>query len=172
MKRSTRPIVFLTTSGTKAFGYRAELLPQVCNLYLRARDIGVLKPSQFHIADKSEILIRALAETGIIALVDEVTGYQTIRPQDALQQYLEAVIRRELAAWVKRFPDEFYENIYKLHGWHWPGMTKNRYSVVAHYTRDLVYERIGPGVLDELEKKSPKTATGNRKNVSVRPHHI
>ena len=26
-----------------------------------------------------------------------------------------------------------------------PGMKKNRYSVVAYYTRDLVYERLAPG---------------------------
>ncbi|MFM8331872.1 MAG: P63C domain-containing protein [Candidatus Methylumidiphilus sp.] len=69
-----------------------------------------------------------------------------------------------LAAWAKRFPDEFYENIYKLKGWQWPGMGKNRYSVVAHYTRDLVYARLGPGILKELEEKTPKDESGNRKN--------
>jgi hypothetical protein len=38
--------------------------------------------------------------------------------------YLEQLIRKELAAWAKKFPDEFYENIYKLKGWPWPGMKK------------------------------------------------
>ena len=52
--------------------------------------------------------------------------------------YLEQLIRKELAAWAKKFPDEFYENIYKLKGWPSSGMRKNRFSVVAHYTRDLV----------------------------------
>lgn len=162
--RSTKPIAFMLPGGGKAFGYRAEMLPQVCNIYLAARDKAILLPSQMHIADKAEILIRALAETGIIALVDEATGYQEIRPQDALQAYLEKVISRELAAWVKKFPDEFYENIYKLKNWHWLGMGKNRYSVVGHYTRDLVYERLGPGVLAQLEAKSPKDEEGKRPN--------
>jgi hypothetical protein len=161
---STTPISFALQGGGNAFGYRAELLPQVCNVYLAARDAEKLLPSQFHIADRAEILIRALAETGIIALVDEATGYQEVRPQDALQKYLEAVISRELAAWVKRFPDEFYENIYKLKSWPWPGMGRNRYSVVGTYTRDLVYERLGPGILKELEARSPKDDDGNRKN--------
>lgn len=164
IERSTKPIVFVTPGGTKAYGYRAEVLPQVCNIYLAARDKGLLKPSQTHIVEKAQILVRALAETGIIALVDEATGYQAVRPHDALQKYLELVIRRELAAWAKRFPDEFYENIYKLKNWPWPGMGKNRYSVVAHYTNDLVYERLGPGVLDELKLKSPKDNAGQRKN--------
>jgi hypothetical protein len=74
------------------------------------------------------------------------------------------LIRKELAAWVKKFPDEFYENIYKLKGWAWPGMGKNRYSVVGHYTNDLVFERLAPGLLEELKKKTPKDDKGNRPN--------
>jgi hypothetical protein len=108
--------------------------------------------------------MRGLAHVGIIALVDEATGYQEVRPKDALQAFLEKIIAKELAAWAKKFPDEFYENIYKLKGWPWPGMKKNRYSVVAHYTRDLVYERLAPGLLQELERKSPKSESGNRSN--------
>lgn len=44
------------------------------------------------------------------------------------------------------------------------GMQTNRFSVVAHYTRDLVYERLGPAVLRELESKSPKDERGYRPN--------
>jgi P63C domain-containing protein len=89
---------------------------------------------------------------------------RAFRPQDALQIFLEKVISRKLAAWVKRFPDEFYENIYKLKGWQWPGMGKNRFSVVGHYTRDLVFDRLGPGVLEELERLTPKNESGYRPN--------
>ena len=78
--------------------------------------------------------------------------------------YLGKLIRKELAAWAKKFPDEFYENIYKLKGWTWGGMKKNRYRVVAHYTRDLVYERIAPMLLEELETNGPPDEKGNRPN--------
>lgn len=145
-------------------GYDAAILPAVCNVWLRAREHGKLQAQQLPKAQKAEILLRALAETGIVALIDEATGYERVRPQNALQAYLEMLVRKELAAWVKRFPDEFYENIYKLKGWVWPGMGKNRYSVVSHYTRDLVYERLAPGVLEELERLTPKDARGNRSN--------
>lgn len=157
-------IEFLTPKGTKAFGYAAEMLPRVCEVYLQAREGLALDKRQEHVAAQAEILVRALAQVGIVALVDEATGYQGVRPQDALQKYLELIIRKELAAWAKRFPDEFYENIYKLKGWIWPGMGKNRYSVVGKCTRDLVYERLGAGVLKELELKTPKDEEGNRKN--------
>ena len=157
-------IEFQTAKGNKAFGYSAELLPKVCEVFLKARSAEKLAPTQHHIAMQAEILILGLANTGIVALVDEATGYQNIRPRDALQAYLEKIISKELAAWIKKFPDEFYENIYKLKGWTWPGMGKNRYSVVGTYTRDLVFERIAPGLLPELEKRSPKDEKGNRPN--------
>lgn len=145
-------------------GYDAAILPAVCNVWLRAREAGALQAQQLAKAMKAEILMRALAQTGIVALIDEVTGYEKVRPQNALQAYIERVIRKELAAWAKKFPDEFYENIYKLRGWVWPGMQKNRFSVVAYYTRDLVYERLGPGLLQALERKTPKDDRGRRPN--------
>lgn len=150
--------------GPIRIGLEATLLPKVCEVWLQAKDAKALTKIQLPVAERASILMRALAHTGIIALVDEATGYQDVRPKEALQAYLEAIIRKELAAWAKRFPDEFYENIYKLRNWPWPGMAKNRYSVVAHYTRDLVYERLAPGVLEELERKSPKDDKGYRLN--------
>lgn len=145
-------------------GYDAAILPTACNIWLEAREHDALQIQQLAKAQKAEILARALAETGIVALVDEATGYQNARPQNALQEYLKQIIREQLAAWVKKFPDEFFENIYRLKGWPWPGMKKNRYSVVGHYIRDLVYDRLGPGVLAELERKSPRDVKGNRSN--------
>lgn len=160
---NSKPIIFMA-HGVKLIGYRAELLPQVCEVFLDAERAGKLRPNQYRIAETCRILHRAFAKVGIIGLVDEATGYQGFRPRDALQAYLEKLISKELAAWAKKFPDEFYENIYKLHKWPWPGMKKNRYSVVGSYTRDLVYQRLAPGVLEELEKLSPKDEAGNRKH--------
>lgn len=160
---NSKPVLF-NLNGQRAIGYKAEFLPLVCGVFIDAEKADQLRPNQVHIADQCKILIRSLATVGIVALIDEATGYQAIRPQDALQKYLEMLVRKELAAWAKKFPDEFYENIYKLKGWQWPGMKKNRFSVVAHYTRDLVYERIAPNLLQTLEAKSPKDESGNRKN--------
>lgn len=146
-------------------GFEATVLQELCEVILKARDKGLLKTEQeIRYGQFAEILIRSFARVGIIALIDEATGYQVERPQDALQAYLSLLIRKELAAWAKKFPDEFYENIYKLKGWKWPGMQKNRFSVVAHYTRDLVYERIAPSLLEELETRTPKDEKGKRKN--------
>jgi len=163
-----KPIKFTGGSpkiDTPSDGFEATVLQELCEAILLARDAGKLETEQEkRYGQFADMLIRSFARVGIIALVDEATGYQEVRPKDALQAYLEMLVRKELAAWVKKFPDEFFENIYKLKGWPWPGMGKNRFSVVSYYIRDLVYERIGPGLLKELEGKSPKNEKGKRKN--------
>jgi hypothetical protein len=88
-------------------GYDASVLVVVCNIWLSARQAGALQTQQLPKAQKAELLTRALAETGIVALVDEATRYEKVRPQNALQRYLEILVRKELAAWAKKFPDEF-----------------------------------------------------------------
>ena len=160
---STKPIEFRLPTGGRAFGYAAELLPKVCNVYLQARDKRLLLHSQKRAAEQADMLVRGLAETGIVALVDEATGYQQVRARDALHAYLERFIRKELAAWVLRFPDEFFDELYRLKHWK-PSKSSRRPGVVGRYIKDLVYERLGPSVIQELEKKNPSDGKGQRKH--------
>jgi len=157
------PIKFRTTRGQLAYGYEATILADICDAILDARKSGALSKQQDHIATKAEILVRGFARVGIIALVDEATGYQEIRDRLALQAILDKYLRKELAAWAKRFPDEFYQQIFRLKGWQWQGMKINRPSVVGKYTNDIVYERLAPGVLKELQERNPKDESGQRK---------
>lgn len=150
--------------GRKAQGYDGEDIVDLCRMYLSARKDGKLLPNQLHLADRAEIIVTALAKTGITALIDEATGYQFIRDRDALQVYIEKVIRKELASWVKRFPDEFYEQMYRLKKWHYSGSNSRHPMLAARYTADIVYSRLGPGILDELQKINPRTEKGARKH--------
>ena len=159
---STTPIFFRLPTGGRAVGYRAELLPQVCNVYLAARDKEILDRRQTKIAEQADMLVRGLAETGIVALVDEATGYQQIRQRDALQAFLDRFLRKELAAWVKTFPDEFFSELFRLKNWQWKG-TSRRPSVVGKYINDLIYDRLGPGVLSELQARNPVLETTGRR---------
>ena len=161
---STAPIPFQGPSrGPIAHGYPAVLLPQVCEVYLAARDAGALLPSQQRIAQRADILVRALAAVGIVALVDEATGYQRIREERALATILERYIAKHLRKWTKTFPYEFYEEIFRLKGWPKPEGVK-RPAVIGHYTNDIVYARIAPGLLTELERVNPVLPQGWRRN--------
>jgi len=148
--------------GGLAHGIEASALPQICDVWLKAREAGGLTDAQRLVAQKAELLMRGLAHIGVVALVDEATGYQEVRDKQALQAILDQFLRKELAAWAKRFPDDFYKEIFRLRGWKWN--TLKRPGIVAGYTKDLVYARLAPGVLGELEKRNPVLESGRRKS--------
>ncbi len=159
------PITFIPPHGGRtAYGYEATILADICDAVLAARE-NEQPVTQYAIsvAKRCEILVRGFARVGIIALVDEVTGYQEVRDRQALEAILDKYLRAEFAAWAKRFPDEFYKQIFRLKGWPWQGMSINRPSVVGHYTNDVVWDRLAPGLRKRLETKNPKDERGYRK---------
>lgn len=165
---STKPIFYRTKSGGRGVGYNAVALKRVAEVYLRFRDDCLAKHGQVparyrRMVSAADFVIRGLAEVGIVALVDEATGYQDVRQRFALQEVLDEFLRKELAAWAKRFPDEFYKQIFRLRGWEWKGRKNNPPQVVAHYTNDFVYERLLPGVREELERRMPRDDQGKKK---------
>ena len=161
---ASTPIAFQAPSrGPVAYGYRAELLPEVCDVYEEAYRAGALLPSQLHIAERARIVRKGLGIIGIIGLIDEATGYQDIRARTALATILERFIAKELQPWTKTFPYEFYEEICRLKGWPSTYAIK-RPSVIGRYTNDIVYERLAPGLLNELRAKTPRLPSGNLKN--------
>jgi hypothetical protein len=116
------------------------------------------------VADRAEILMRGLAHIGIIALVDEATGYQKDRARDALARILEAFVAKEIQPWVKTFPDEYYAQMFRLRGLDYPNDSVKRPQYFGTLTNDVVDKRLAPGVLDELKKVIPKNEmTGRRK---------
>lgn len=164
MDRIRNPIIFLTTTGQKAHGYDAEILVELCEAVLAARAAGRLQKQQMSIAQQCELIMRGLARVGIVALVDEATGFQEIRKRDALHKILEAYIAPELMKWAKRFPDSFYGEMFRLHGWEYDPESVKRPGVVGKFTNIYIYEQLPPGVIDELREINPKDEFGRRKN--------
>lgn len=158
-----QPISFSTSHGLRTNGYRAELLPEVCEVYLKARDAGTLAPIQRPVAKQADILMRALATVGIIALVDEATGYQQLRARNALAKILEEFIAKELQPWVKTFPDDYYKQLFRLRGLKYPNDIIKRPQYFGILTNDIVYKRLAPGVLDELKRITPLNDSGRPK---------
>jgi hypothetical protein len=153
--RITEPVRFRVPSGgTVATGYEATILPEICEAVLSARQAGELMKQQLHIAEQCEGLIRAFAKIGIVALVDEATGFQQERDRDELHRLLSVYLAEERLAWAKRFPDEFYKQIYRLKGWGWP-VGKAKTPLLGHITNDIVYDRLPEGVIDKLRELNP-----------------
>lgn len=156
MIERAQPVSFRLPNGSRANGYRAELLPEFCEVYLAARAAGALPQNQQRIAAQAEILIRGLAHTGIIALVDEATGYQDIRTKDALARILDAFVERELQPWTRTFPPDFYKEMFRLRGVAYDPSSVKRPQYFGTLTNDVVYARLAPGVLEELKRVKQK----------------
>lgn len=62
------------------------------------------------------------------------------------------------------FPDEYYRQLFKLRGWQYSPMSTKRPSLDGKLTNQIVYEKLPPGVLEELKKQNPTiTSTKRRK---------
>lgn len=161
LAESAKPISYrLGHGGRSGYGIKAEAVPKICDVWLRARDAGALRHNQVHLAKSADILIRGLAHVGIIALVDEATGFQRDRQQDALVRILEAFIAKELQPWVKTFPSDYYEGLFRLRGLDYRHDSVQRPQYFGLLTNDIVYKRLAPGVLDELRRSIPKNDFG------------
>jgi hypothetical protein len=149
----------------KINGYEATALVDFCNVLLQARKDDKIKTErQAIIADQCEILIRSFAKIGIIALVDEATGYQYEREKKELQAILKAFISEEILSWQKTFHDNFYKEIFRL--WNIPFTAENikrKPQFIGRLTNEFVYKNLPKGtfVLDKLKEKTPKTEGGN-----------
>jgi hypothetical protein len=161
--RVRNPIIFLTTAGARAYGYEAEVLVELCEAVLAARAAGRLQAQQEPIAQQCELIMRGLARVGIVALVDEATGFQEVRKRDALHKILEAYIAPELMPWTKRFPDAFYEEMFRLHGWKYDPTSVKRPGVVGKFTNTFIYDQLPDGVLDQLRVVNPRDGQGRRR---------
>lgn len=148
------PKIIKTDKGAISEGYNAEILPIICETYLLARDNKKLTPAQEIIARNCDILMRGFARVGIIALIDEATGYQYDRDRQALYKILEAYIAKELLPWAKRFPDEYYRELFRLRGWTYSPI-RCRPILVGKLTNMLIYDRLPPGIKEELQRKNP-----------------
>ena len=161
------PIPFTGTRGESCDGYEAATLIEVCDALIEARNREMLAPSQFFLAQQAEIIVRSAAKVGIIAMVDEATGYLD-RVKDEYRKLFQGFVKDELSEWEKHFPDKFFDMIYRLYGLkrQQPDTTKHP-QFFGHFIRKFVYFPLANSngaILEQLEKRNPVVyAGGGRK---------
>ena len=158
VKGVIKKVEYLDIKGSAQQGFDCMILPAVCDdCILRAREDGVLLPTQIDTAQKAEVLMRSLARVGITALVDEATGYQYDREHDELQKILKAYISEELLPWQKRFPDVFYKELFRLNGWNYTvnGIKKTPWGY-RERTNTIIYEELPKRCIRRIEKQNTK----------------
>jgi len=152
---------------TKIHGYEGTLLVDICNGVLEARKQGVkLTARQNIIAQQCEMLVRSFAKIGIIALIDEATGYQYDREKLELQSILKLFISDEILDWQKTFHLGFYKEVFRLWGVSFtPQNIKRKPPFIGGITNEYIYKNLPKGsfVLEKLKEKTPKTEGSNYK---------
>ncbi len=135
-------------------GLTAEVFLKICRAYVAAHQAKALQTvRQKEIAFNCAILLSACADTGLIALIDEATGYQYERPVDALQVKLKAFIADELRAWEKTFPDQLWEEWGRLTNWQQP--LRNRPQWWGKLVIEMIYDTLDPDVSQYLKDNKP-----------------
>lgn len=144
---------YLSDKGRKFTPLEASLFIDICKAYVDALHDGILTGKQEEIAQRMFAIMTAFAKVGLVAIIDEVTGYQDDRDRSELQIILAKYISEELMPWTKRFPDEFYKQMFRLKGWEYRGKPKPAY--VGKLTNEYIYKYLSPEVLEKLREKNP-----------------
>ena len=157
------PINFKPLTQDLAHGYDAEILAEVAKAIFAADNAGKLNKTQHRLADQAQRLTNAFAKVGVVALIDEATGYQQIRDPKALRILVQQYIADEKREWDKQFPDSYYDDLNRIYGSKRLTTTgagaviQNRPQHFAHFTRSYVYSPLENGaVLEELDRINPK----------------
>src|SRR2546423_4116608 len=153
--------------GRTAYGHEATLLPEMCEVILDANNAGDLSMKRYgNIIRTADLLVRGFARVGIIALIDEATGYQDDRAKDELTRILEAYVEEEFRPYVSKFPNEFFKQVFRLHGWEYKAGTTLRPIAVGKFIKKYIYEPLPPNGLPKLEELKPanKKWQGRHKN--------
>lgn len=137
-------------------GITAEAFLEICRGYVEALQADALQTDrQREIAIKCSILLASCAKVGFIALIDEATGYQYERDENALQIKLRAFIAEELRAWEKTFPDELWEEFGRLTNWQ--KALHHRPKWWGKMVIELIYDTLDPDVAKYLKENKPPT---------------
>ncbi len=156
-------LIINTGSGTTINGVKASTVVDICNGYLKARQLGKLTTNQAQLAEQSEIFISALAKTGIDAVIDEATGYQYFRKAGDLQAKLDAYIVEGYREWTRTFPREFFMHLYRLEGKTPPMVDVPYPKRFGKYVMHYIYDTLDPEIADYLRENNP--------NPSGQKHH-
>jgi hypothetical protein len=97
------------------------------------------------------------AKVGLVALIDEATGYQYDRT-DALRVKLKAYLAEEMRDWEKTFPDELWQEFGRLTNW--KGSVTQRPKYWGHLVTELVYTYLDADVCKWLKENKPQPQHG------------
>jgi hypothetical protein len=161
------PVIFKPLNGDPAHGYEGIFVIELCDAIWEAGRLNLLKPNQEFLAKQSEIIVRSSAKVGIIALIDEATGYIKDKQKNEYRELFKEFIRKECREWEKEFPDQFFEMIYRMYDLKRNKDKSKHPQFFGNFIRKYIYAPLANSngaVLDMIEDKNPVVyKSGGRK---------
>jgi hypothetical protein len=117
------------------YGYDVTILIDVCKAIIKADGEGRLLKRQEHIVKQAQVILSASAKAGIKGLVYALAGYDAVREE--IVRAFKGYVREEAREYEKEFPDQIYEEWYRLYGL--PKPEKGRTWKFKHLTVNQVY---------------------------------
>jgi len=140
-------------------GMTAETFLEICGAYVRAWQDGNLESeAQIAIAKRAAMFLAACSKVGLIALIDEATGYQYRRAEEELQLKLRMFLLEEMRKWERTFPNELWEQFGRLTNW--KGSVHQRPKYWGKLVMELIYEYLDPDVAQWLRENAPTPKHG------------
>ncbi len=146
-------------------GLQADLAIDICRWFVDALEASIrpgstvkLTERQREMAVNASMFLASCAKVGLDALIDEATGYQYERAEDALQVKLRAYLEEEMRKWEPTFPNELWLEFARLTKWQ--GSVTKRPKYWGKLVMDLVYEYLDPDVAAWLRENAPTPQKG------------
>lgn len=141
-------------------GITAETFLDICTAYVSAlEDDSLQSERQKEIALQASMFLAACAKVGLIALIDEATGYQYDRAEDALRFKLRVFLEDEMRKWEKTFPDQLWTEFGRLTNWK-GSVHSQRPRYFGKLVMELVYDYLDKDVADWLRDNAPEPRRG------------
>lgn len=151
--RVPQGVVEFTHNNKTEKGYNSEDFMDVCIAFIEAGHSEELSDVQKEILVNANRYIMACAKVGITALIDEATGYQNLREDNALQLKLKFFLSDQLRDWEKTFPDELWRQFGRLTNW--KGSINSRPRYWGKLVNELIYECIDEDLAKYLKENKP-----------------
>lgn len=161
------PVIFKPLNGDPAHGYEGIFIIELCDAIWEAGRLGLLAQSQMFLSKQSEIIVRSSAKVGIIALIDEATGYIKDKQKEEYRELFREFIRAEVREWEREFPEQFFDMLYRIYNLKRNKDKTKHPQFFGNFIRKYIYAPLANSqgaVLEMMDEKNPSVyKSGGRK---------
>jgi hypothetical protein len=75
-----------------------------------------------------------------------------------LQRILETHVRGPWAEWIKTLPDDYFQELFRLHGVGYPPVRMRKLCYIEFWTNDAIFSRLSPEASAALKSRAPISA--------------